>query len=100
MKKLLLILLLALSPASAQTQLVPAPIKGQKSTAAHVDPCAPIGKTAKGELVYSLKCENLPAPPAPPPTPQAEAKPPPPAEPETRSTGVFGWSFDRRKPED
>jgi hypothetical protein len=99
MKKLLLIFLLALSPASAQTQLVPAP-KGQKSTAAHVDPCAPIGKTAKGELVYSLKCENLPAPPAPPPTPQAEVKPSPPAEPETRSTGLFGWSFDRRKPED
>jgi hypothetical protein len=99
MKKLLLIFLLALSPAAAQTQLVPAP-KSQKSTATHVDPCAPIGKTAKGELVYSLKCENLPAPLAPAPAPQAEAKPPPPAEPETRSTGLFGWSFDRRKPED
>ena len=97
MKKLLLILLLTSSPVWAQTQPVPAP-KTQKSTAARVDPCSPIGKTAKGELVYSLKCESLPV--APPPAPQAEVKPPPPAEPESRSTGLFGWSFDRRKPED
>ena len=99
MKKLLLILLVTSSPAWAQTQLVPAP-KSQKSTAARTDPCAPIGKTAKGELVYSLKCDSLPAPPVPPPAPQAEVKPPPPAEPETRNSGLFGWSFDRRKPED
>ena len=98
MKKLLLIFLLTSSPAWAQTQLVPAP-KTQKSTAARVDPCTPIGKTAKGELVYSLKCESLPVPVAPPPAPQAEVKPPPPAEPESRS-GLFGWSYDRRKPED
>ena len=101
MKKLLLILLLTSSPwcsdSWAQTQLVPAP-KSQKSTVARVDPCAPIGKTAKGELVYSLKCDNLPAPPPPPP--QAEVKPAPPPEPESRSNGLFGWSFDRRKPED
>ena len=58
-------------------------------------PCTPIGKTAKGELVYSLKCESLPASVAP----QAEVKPPLPAEPESRS-GLFGWSYDRRKPED
>ena len=97
MKKLLLILLLTSSPAWAQTQLVPAP-KSQKSTVARADPCAPIGKTAKGELVYSLRCDNLPAPPPPPP--QAEVKPTPPPEPESRSGGLFGWSFDRRKPED
>ena len=97
MKKLLLIFLLTSSPAWAQTQLVPAP-KTQKSTAARVDPCTPIGKTAKGELVYSLKCESLPASVALPPAPQAEVKPPPPAEPEFRS-GLFGWSYDRRKPE-
>lgn len=96
MRKLLLIFLVTTSPAWAQTQIVPAP-KGQKSTAARVDPCAPIGKTAKGELVYSLKCDNLPAPVAPPPPPQAEVKEaPPPTEPETRKTGLFGWSFDRR----
>ena len=35
-------------------------------------PARPIGKTAKGELVYSMKCDNLPAPPAPPP--QAEVR--------------------------
>ena len=96
MKKLLLILLMTSTPAWAQTQLVPA--TKNKSAAAQADPCAPIGKTARGELVYSLKCESLPAPPSPPP--QAEVKPPPPAEPETRSTGLFGWSYDRRKPED
>ena len=60
MKTFMLIFLLASSPAWAQTQQVPAP-KTQKSTAARVDPCTPIGKTAKGELVYSLKCESLPA---------------------------------------
>jgi len=93
MKKLLLMFLVTSWPAWAQTQLVPAP-KSQKSTVARADPCAPIGKTAKGELVYSLKCDNLPAPPPPP---QAEVKePPPPAEPETQRTGLFGWSFDRR----
>ena len=97
MKKLLLILLVTSLPAWAQTQLVPAP-KSQKSTVARADPCAPIGKTAKGELVYSLKCDNLPAPPPPPP--QAEVKQAPPPEPESRSTGLFGWSFDRRKPDE
>jgi len=99
MKKLLLMFLLASPPVWAQTQQVPAP-KTQKSTAARVDPCTPIGKTAKGELVYSLKCESLPASVVAPPAPQAEVKPPPPAEPESRSSGLFGWSFDRRKPED
>jgi hypothetical protein len=97
MKKLLLILLLMSSSAWAQTQLVPKP-KNEPRSAARADPCAPIGKTAKGELVYSLKCD-LPGPP--PPAPQAEVKEaPPPAEPETRKSGLFGWSFDRRKPED
>lgn len=95
MKKLLLIFLVMSSPVWAQTPLVPKP----KSAAARVDPCTPIGKTAKGELVYSLKCDNLPASPAP--SPQAEVREPPPAEePETRRGGLFGWSFDRRKPED
>jgi hypothetical protein len=98
MKKLLLILLVTSSPAWAQTQLVPAS-KSQKNTAARADPCAPIGKTAKGELVYSLKCDNLPAPPLP--ASQAEVKEaPPPAEPETQRTGLFGLSFDRRKPDE
>src|SRR5881398_1147713 len=97
-KKLLLILLMTSSPAWAQTQLVPAP-KNQKSTVARADSCAPIGKTAKGELVYSMKCDNLPAPPAPPPQAEARDAAPPP-EPEGRRTGLFGWSYDRRKPDE
>jgi hypothetical protein len=96
MKKLLLIFLLMSSSAWAQTQLAPKS-RNEPGSAARADPCTPIGKTAKGEMVYSLKCDSLPAPPLPS---QAEVKPPPPAEPETRSSGLFGWSFDRRKPED
>ena len=34
---------------------------------------SPIGRTAKGELVYSMKCDNLPAPPAAA-QPQAEVR--------------------------
>ncbi|WP_234679714.1 hypothetical protein [Bradyrhizobium monzae] len=94
MSKYLLILLLIASPAVAQVK--PAP----KTSGAHSDPCAPIGRTADGKLVYSMKCENLPAPP--PIAPQAELKeaPPPAAvaepEPEVRRSGLFGWSYDRR----
>jgi hypothetical protein len=99
MKKLLLVLLLTASPAWAQTQLTPnvtaAKATTAKGTTARVvDNCAPIGRTAKGELVYSLKCDNLPAPPLPPP--QAEAPAPPP-EPEVQRGGIFGWSYDRRQ---
>ena len=95
MSKYLLVLLLIASPAVAQVK--PAP----KAAAAHPDPCAPIGRTADGKLVYSMKCENLPAPSPPPP--QAELKEAPPAaaaaaepEPEVRRSGIFGWSYDRR----
>jgi hypothetical protein len=100
MKKVLLSLVVFTSPAFAQTQLVPRDTvkPAAKSAAARAaDVCAPIGKTAKGELVFSMKCDNIPAPPAPPP--QAEAAPAaaPPPEPEVRRSGVFGWSYDRRK---
>lgn len=91
MSRYLLVLLLMASPAVAQVKLTP------KATAAHPDPCAPIGRTADGKLVYPMTCENLPTPPAPPP--QAELKEPPPAaehEPEVRRSGIFGWSYDRR----
>jgi hypothetical protein len=94
MKKLLLVLLLIASPAWAQTQLTPKVTAAKGTTARIVDNCAPIGKTAKGELVYSLKCDSLPAPPPPPP--QAEAPAPPP-EPEVQRGGIFGWSYDRRQ---
>jgi hypothetical protein len=91
MKKLLLLPLLMVSPVEAQTKLTPS------GGAAHVDSCAPIGRTAKGELVYSMKCDNLPAPPSPPP--QAEMKGAPPQEPEVQRGGIFGWSYDRRRPD-
>jgi hypothetical protein len=55
MKKLVLAILLIASPAWAQTQLVP------KSKTARADPCAPIGRTADGKLIYSMNCNNLPA---------------------------------------
>jgi hypothetical protein len=81
MKKLAfaIAVLLVASPVSAQT----------KSTKkASVDNCAPIGRTGDGQLIYSLKCTNLPAPPPPPPQAVAE----PPAEPIVRS-GIFGMSY-------
>jgi hypothetical protein len=85
MKKLVLCMILVVaSPAWSQTK--PAP------KAARVDPCAPIGQTANRELVYSMNCTSLPAPPPLPP--QATAPPPPP-EPETQRSGLFGMSLDR-----
>jgi hypothetical protein len=85
MKKLVFAVLLISSPALAQTKLTP------KNVTARVDNCAPIGRTADGQLVYSMKCENLPAPPTPPP--RAEVTPPP--EPEVQRSGIFGMSFSR-----
>jgi hypothetical protein len=77
--------------ALAQTKLTPKP-----ATARAVDNCAPIGRTANGTLVYSMKCDNLPTP-APPP--QAEAAPAPPPEPEVQRTGIFGLSYTRKQPD-
>ena len=88
MKKIFLALLLMVSPVWAQTKLTP------KGATVRPDVCAPIGRTAKGELVYSLKCDNLPAPPPPPPVAEAPAPPP---EPEAQRGGIFGWSYDRRQ---
>jgi hypothetical protein len=92
MKKLVLVILLVSSPAWAQTKLTP------KTATARVDNCAPIGRTADGKLVYSMKCDNLPAPPA-----QAEVRetPPPAAapEPEVQRSGIFGWSYERKRPD-
>ena len=90
----LLLLLLIAFPVGAQTQAAP------KGIVARADPCAPIGKTARGELVYSMKCDNLPAPPAPPPQAEVREAAPPPPEPEVRKSGLFGWSYDRRKPDE
>jgi len=88
MKRLLPILLVIAPPALAQTQLAP------KNTATRIDNCAPIGKTAKGELVYSMKCDNVPAPVSA--RPQAEVSETPAPEPEVQRGGIFGWSYDRR----
>lgn len=84
-KRLLCIMLVAAStPAWSQTK---------PKAATRVDPCAPIGQTANRELVYSMSCNNLPAPPPSPP--QAEVQQAPAPEPETSRTGLFGMSFDR-----
>jgi hypothetical protein len=82
MKKLIFVILLIASPLWAQTKLTP------RNATARVDDCAPIARLADGQLVYSMKCENLPAPPPPPP--QVEAAPP---EPEIKRSGIFGMSY-------
>jgi hypothetical protein len=96
MKKLVFAILLIASPALAQTKLLP------KGVTARVDNCAPIGRTEDGKLVYSMKCEHMPAPPPPPP--QAEAKEAPaPAlepEPEVHRSGIFGLSYERKRPDE
>ena len=98
MKKILLLIVLMASPAWAQTQLTPKATTPKGTAARVVDSCAPIGKTAKGELVYSMKCDNLPAPPAPPPQAEVREVPAaPPPEPEAQRSGIFGWSYDRRQ---
>jgi hypothetical protein len=100
MKKSLLLLLLLSTPAWGQGQPTPL-VKPAAKGAARVDNCAPIGRTANGELVYSMKCDNIPAP-TPPPQARLEetAPPPPPAAPRDEGrTGLFGWSYDRRQPE-
>jgi hypothetical protein len=92
MKKFMFLALLAVaSPAPAQVKLVP------KSVTSRVDPCAPIGQTADRKLVYSLKCGMLPGPPPPPP--QAELSPPPPPEPEIHRSGIFGLSYEAKRPD-
>jgi hypothetical protein len=90
MKKLVFLILLIASPAWAQTKLVP------KGVTARADPCAPIGRTADGKLVYSMKCENLPVPPPPP---QAEIREAPPPQPEVQRSGIFGWSYETKRPD-
>ena len=97
MKKLLLALLLIASPAWAQTKLTPKDMT--KGAAARTDNCAPIGRTANGELVYSMKCENLPAPPPPPPQAENKEAPPPAPESQVQRSGLFGWSYEVKRPD-
>ena len=90
MKKLLLcmVLVAATTPAWSQTKLPPGP---PRAVATRADPCAPIGQTASRELIYSMKCDHLPAPPPLPPQAEVQAAPPP--EPETQRSGLFGMSI-------
>jgi hypothetical protein len=48
MKKLILLATLLSSPAVAQDDSVKEPV------------CQPIGRTEKGDLVYSMECRNIP----------------------------------------
>jgi len=91
MKKLVLLLLVVSQPAWSQTQPVPRNLPKQRA-----DVCAPIGRTEDGKLVYAMKCETLPVPPAPAAAPRAEVKDTPAPEPETERSGLFGLSYDRR----
>jgi hypothetical protein len=80
MIRLVLAILLIGSPAFAQGK--------------RVDNCAPIGRTADGKLVYSMKCESLPAPLPPPPV-VVESGPAPTiaTEPESDQGGLFKFPF-------
>lgn len=85
MKTWILIAALAsLSPVAAQS---PAKPQAKRS-----DPCAPIGRTADGKLVYGMACENLPAPPIPLRAEAAAAAAPAPVEEEDRG-GMFRNPF-------
>ena len=85
MKKLIFVILLMTSPAWAQS----------KPVGKRVDNCAPIGRTADGKLVYSMKCDNLPVRVPPPavaeasPAPTVAAEP----EPEPDQGGLFKFPF-------
>ncbi|MDB5633027.1 MAG: hypothetical protein JWR49_1882 [Tardiphaga sp.] len=74
--------LLMASPAWAQS----------KPTSGRADPCAPIGRTADGKLVYGMKCENLPVPVAPMRAETAPQPAPAPAEEEDKG-GLFRNPF-------
>lgn len=87
-KHLLLVVGVLAFPPALWAQTKPAP-----RTSAHVDPCAPIGRTADGKLIYSMKCENMPAPP---PAPVAAAVAPEP--PEQR--GLLGFRQPPRDPDE
>jgi hypothetical protein len=96
MKKLCIVFLLLAAPAWGQSQ-PPINTKPAGKGVARVDNCAPIGRTANGELVYSMKCDKLPAPVPPPQAKVEEQAPAPAPRLDEGRTGLFGWSFDRRQ---
>jgi hypothetical protein len=76
MRKIGLVLVLLSSPAFAQTpNLAPAPPVDRIGSPVK---CLPIGKTSRGELVYSLDCRDIPIAPGVinEPEPVAPAVPP------------------------
>ena len=75
-------LILLTVPAMAQTK--------PRAVRAPVDKCAPIGQLADGTLVYSLQCDNLPAPPQPQRSPEADIQ----------RGGLFGMSYTRKRPDE
>jgi len=92
MKRAALALTLFASPALAQTpNLAGAP---PASSVANPVLCLPIGKTAKGELVYAMECRDIPvektstpppvSPSAPPSAPPSASSSPPPTAPESK----------------
>jgi hypothetical protein len=89
-KKLAIAILLvpssALSPTWAQT---PTPIKPVVVVDRRADNCKPIGRTEDGRLVYSMKCENMPAPTPPPAAAAAPVETPAPVVEEDKG-GLFG----------
>ena len=89
MKKILILMVIAM-PASAWAQAKP-----QKGMVR--DTCAPIGKTADGQLVYGMACNAMPVPMAPPRA-QTTAAPPVEPEPEIERSGIFGMSYTRKPP--
>lgn len=88
MSRLLALILLVSTPAWAETAPTAATAPAHKKVA-KADSCTPIGQLADGQLIYSLKCKNLPAPP---PKPEAAAAQAAPAAPQPARGGLFGYS--------
>jgi hypothetical protein len=82
MRKATLMLVLLSSPALAQTpNLAPAPPVNRIGTPVK---CLPIGKTSKGDLVYSLDCRDIPISPGVNNEPERVAPTVPPKAPESK----------------
>jgi hypothetical protein len=87
MKRVALAWVLFTSPAFAQTpNLAGAP---PASNVPSPVVCLPIGKTAKGDLVYAMDCRDIPVektsmPPVTPSAPPSASPSPPPTAPESK----------------
>ena len=82
MKKASFAFVLLSSPAIAQTpNLAPAPPIDRVGSPVL---CLPIGKTSKGDLVYSLDCRDIPLPPGVNNEPSPVPAPIPPKAPESK----------------